>query len=345
MQRDAQVRACLTTKRLSILSESAEVHPADDSAPARRAADVVRAQVEASAGGWVALVTGALDALAMGFAVGEYRWHPDGSFAGVRWHDPRRFAALADGFGDVYGVEVADAGLWWPRERFVWYAHQPRYGNPYGESDLVAAYRAWANKDTIRRMWLTGLDRFAIPTPIAITPISWTQEQLDRLAEQLGNLQAQSSIVVPEGVEIKTTLESGRAEPAHAFVTAIQYEDGQIARAILGQELTTQGSSSSAGGGGGSYALGAVHQGVADDWVQAICSDLAESVLTAQVARTVAAMALGPDVPPPAVRFPNLTDAERRSRRELVAAMLTGAVIAPGEGWIRSYLGLPELGS
>lgn len=34
MQRDAQVRACLTTKRLAVLSESVEVHAADESASA-----------------------------------------------------------------------------------------------------------------------------------------------------------------------------------------------------------------------------------------------------------------------------------------------------------------------
>jgi hypothetical protein len=51
MQRDAQVRACLTTKRLAVLSEGVEVHPADSSPAAVRAADVVRDQLAGIPGG------------------------------------------------------------------------------------------------------------------------------------------------------------------------------------------------------------------------------------------------------------------------------------------------------
>ncbi|MBW1279471.1 phage portal protein family protein, partial [Escherichia coli] len=88
MECDGQIRACLTTKRLSVLSETAEVRPGDDSAAAKRAADVVRAQLEAIPGGIAGIASGCLDALSMGYAVGELVFAEAGTLAAVRWHDP-----------------------------------------------------------------------------------------------------------------------------------------------------------------------------------------------------------------------------------------------------------------
>ena len=221
MQRDAQVRACLTTKRLSVLSEKVEVHPSADSPVARQAADVVRAQLNAVPGGAASILTGAMDALAMGFSIGELLWQDDGTLARVAWHDPRRFVFWGDSGGEVVEVEAIDAGLHFPRDRFVIYTYQGRYGNPYGESDLVAAYRPWSEKDLIRRLWLVALDRFGTPTPVAKVPKTWDQPACDRLTAQLNHLQSDSALVVPEEVEITSILDAGRGEPGAGFASAI----------------------------------------------------------------------------------------------------------------------------
>jgi phage gp29-like protein len=341
MQRDPQVRACLTTKRLAVLSEAVEVHPADQSAAAVRAADVVRDQMASIPGGAGGIVAGALDALAMGCAIGEYVWNLDGTLGRIRWHDPRRFQFAADGLGDVVELVLLDAGVRFPAERFVVYSYQSRYGNPYGESDLVSAYRPWAQKDAVQRMWLSALDRFGAPTPVARVPQTWQQTDIDHLSGLLARLQSDSSLVVTDDVAFDATFFQGRIEPAKAFDTAALWCDTQIARAILGQELTTQGSS----GGAGSYALGKVHQDVADDWIQALRAEIAECLLTGQVARQICTMAVGPDAPCPVVRFANLTPEEMDRRRSLVQALLTGGVVQPTEGWIRSWLGIPAAGA
>jgi phage gp29-like protein len=307
-----------------------------------RAAAVVRDQLGGLPSGAAGVVRGALDALAMGYAVGEYVWNLDGSLGRVLWHDPRRFAFAADARGDVAALILLDGNLRFPAERFVVYTYQGRYGNPYGESDLLAAYRPWATKDRVERMWLTALDRFGSPVPIAKVPLSWSQGEIDHLSGLLARLQNESALVVTADVAFDPALAAaGRAEPAKAFDTAALWCDTQIARAILGQELTTQGTSA----GSGSYALGRVHQDVADDWIQALRAELAECVLTGQVARAITLTALGPDAPPPVVRFANLTPDELARRRELIKDLVTGGVVAPTEGWIRSWLGIPAAGS
>ncbi|GAB4458868.1 MAG: hypothetical protein OHK0029_20680 [Armatimonadaceae bacterium] len=342
MQRDAQVRACLATKKFAVLSEQAAVFPAEGSPLARRAADTVRAQLRAVPGGVAGIVEGTLDALAMGYALGELIWTEGGTLAEVRWHDPRRWRFVPDDTGHGMLPEWRETGTTFPRERFLCYTYQARYGDPYGESDLVAAYRPWATKDQLRRMWLTALDRFGAPIPVAKVPPTWAQAEIAHLSRLLTRVQHESSLVVSRDVEIELALDTGRVEPARAFVTAIAYEDTQIARAILGQELTTQSGGPT---GRGSYALGKVHQGVCDDWIQALREEIAGKVLTDQLARRITLLHYGPDAAQtacPTVRFPNLTDSELAARRDLIRDLITGGVVAPEEAWIRQWLGVPD---
>jgi len=337
MQRDPQVRACLTTKRLSVLSETAEVHPADSSAEAKRAAAIVEAALNQIPGGIAGIVTGALEALAMGYAVGELVWGAEGQLSEIRWHDPRRWQFVSDDYGNIVELQLRDHGLYFPREAFVVYSYQARYGNPYGESDLMGAYRPWSQKDLVQRMWLSALDRFGAPIPVATVPLTWTQSEVDTLSSLLAKLQNESALVVTNDVELSTALQEGRVEPARAFHVASEWLDTQIARAILGQDLTTNGT-------GGSYAMAKVHQDVLNQWIAALRTDLAEVAL-GQVSKAVCTMMMGPAAPAPKLRFPNLSEGEMTARRELVQSMVTGGIVAPGENWIRRYLGIPAADS
>ena len=176
---------------------------------AEYAANFVQKTLATLPGGIGGIVTGALDALAMGHAVGEYVFADDGALSAIAWHDPRRFRFITDAFGTVTGIEVIDAALVLPPERFVRFAYQSRYGSPYGESDLVSAYRAWKHKDIVQQMWLSALDRFGAPTPVARVPTQWQQDEVDSLARLLSRLQNESSLVVPNDVEIATVLDTG----------------------------------------------------------------------------------------------------------------------------------------
>lgn len=337
MKRDAQIKACLATKRLSVLSETCEVFPADDSAIAAKVAAFVSSAVAAIPGGWQGITTGALDALAMGYAVGEYVFDVPGNLSAIRWHDPRRFAPHADSFGNIEGIEVLDAAQVFEPSRFIWFTYEGNYGNPFGESDLVAAYRPYATKDEVRRMWLTALDKFGTPSVVVKSPNMATQDEVDSVIAALALLDTSRVASVPFGYELEKAYDSGRVEPARAFVSAFDKENSEIARAILGQELTT--------GAGGSYAQGKVHENVLTDWIQALRFEIASEVLTGSVSKTLAMLNFGPNAPVPRVAFPNLTDAELAARRELISGLITGEVVQPTEGWIRRFLGVPAEGA
>ena len=308
MQTDAQVRACLTTKRLSVLSGDIIVTPADTSAEAQHAAQMVEQAVQNALGGWAFIVTGALDALAMGLAIGEILWD-DTTLCSVVWHDPRRFAFHCGEYGghEIALVEELESGQKWQASRFILWAYQGKWSSPLGESDLRAAYLPWERKCALQAMWVSALDRFGAPTPIARVPVNWQEADTERLAKQLGSLQNESAFVLPVDVEL-TTLSAmhGTNEPGAAFLAAVDFENREIARAILGQELTTH-----SGGlnGTGSQALGKVHGDVLENWVRAVRLALSEAVLTAQIARPLCAYLLGDAAPVPRVGWADNTTA------------------------------------
>ena len=307
MQTDAQVRACLTTKRLHILSGEIVVTPFDDSARAKKAARLVEQAVQNTLGGWEAIASGALDALAMGLAVGEILWNDgeihSGEMQSVVWHDPRRFAFHYAGGGgyEIAQVEVLETEERFPADRFILFAYQSRWNCPLGASDLRAAFAPWERKLALQAMWVSALDRFGAPTPVARVPVSWHAEDTERFARQLASLQNESAFVVPFDVELTTlSCMGGSNEPGGAFLAAVDFENREIARAILGQELTTHSSGS---GGSGSLALGKVHSGVLENAVRATRREIAQKVLTAQIARPVCAALLGDTAPVPRVAW------------------------------------------
>ncbi len=74
MQRDAHIQACLTIKKLAVLSRGWEVHPASDDPADREVADFVRFALEEMRGSVLDVLFGALDAMAKGFSVMEMNY-------------------------------------------------------------------------------------------------------------------------------------------------------------------------------------------------------------------------------------------------------------------------------
>ena len=74
MQRDAQVQACLTIKKLAVLSRGWEVHPASNDPADVQVADFVRFALGEMRGAILDVLFNVLDALAKGFSVLEINY-------------------------------------------------------------------------------------------------------------------------------------------------------------------------------------------------------------------------------------------------------------------------------
>jgi phage gp29-like protein len=363
MQRDAQVAACLNVKKFAVLSRGWQVHPAGQSPEALRAAEFVRFCLEDMRGSVLDALYKTLDAVAKGFSVLEinYKIIEGGRFGGmiglasIKSKDPSQFKFQVDEFLNVRGLTTSPSpslsrrgdrssplskgGLRGvdalPPEKFIVYTYMPRYESPYGMSDLRAAYKHWWSKDIILRFFNVYLEKYGSPTAMGSYQRGMPKSQQDELLKVLDKIQQETAIVIPEDVKIQL-LEAQRGGEA-GYLEALAYHDKQIAKAILGQTLTTD-----EGLRYGSFALAKVHLDVLRMHLEKLKRDLEETVMREQLIRRLMEYNFGSAEHCPRFSLGTLEQRDLAVVGDLVTRLITGGVIAPDETWIREYLGLPE---
>ncbi|MCW5941656.1 MAG: DUF935 family protein [Fimbriimonadaceae bacterium] len=297
MQADAMVQTALTIKRLGVLAAPYRVVPADDGAEAARRAAFVERAFARLEGSVESVLSAAMDAFAKGWAIQEVVWALDGSSVVpkvLRPKNPSRFGLEFDPFGRLTGLKLVLPGeeerSLWPG-KFVIHFHRPTYQRPKGRSDLDAAYRHWQAKSTLLAAWRLHLERFASPTLLGRYRQGLPASEQTAILAALQNLHQNAAIVYPEEITIDTL--GGSREPSSNFQTAIDYHNAEIARAIVGQTLTTD-----EGRRVGSFALGRVHLQVLLLQLEALRKELAESVLNEQLIRPMIGWNFGPGLEP-----------------------------------------------
>ncbi len=220
-----------------------------------------------------------------------------------------------------------------PVEKFIIYTYMPGYELPHGQSDLRAAYKHWWSKEVILKFWNMYLEKFGMPTAKGAYRRGMPKDQQDELLRVLDKIQQETAIVVPEDVAIEL-VEAQRGGEA-GYRDAVEFHNKQIAKAILGQTLT-----SDEGTRVGSLALAKVHLDILSYYLQKLKRDLEETVMREQVIRPLVDFNFG------AARCPRfvLGSYEERDLKllgSLITQLIEGEVVAPDEPWIREYLGIP----
>ncbi len=344
MQRDAQVQACLTIKKLAVLSHGWEVHPASGEARDVEIADFVRFALVDMRGSILNVLYNVLDALAKGFSVHEINYYifDDGphkgriGIASIKAKDPSTFSFDTDEFVNVRALKRMGSGSSQqvlPSDKFVVYSHMPRYESPYGTSDLRAAYKHYWSKDVLTRFMNLYLEKHGSPTAKGSYKRGTPKQAQEELLRVLDKIQQQTAIVIPDDVQVEL-LEAGRGGEM-GYLQAIEWHDKQISRAILCQTLMTD-----EGVRVGSYALAKVHLDVLKMCLYKLKRDLEEAVMREQVIKRLVDFNFAAEAYPTFSLGP-LEDADVAQLTEVIGKLVDGQVIRPDEEWIRGYLGLP----
>lgn len=301
MERDAMIQTALTIKRQAVLVGETRIVPGDASAQARAVADFVEETFERMDGSPRSTLSDAMDAFAHGMSVQELVWEPEGDrirLRAARPKDPKEFGLKFTEFGEWVGLVHARPGepeTVLPIDKFVVYRYRCSFDAPKGRSDLEAAYPHFRTKKALTQAWRAHLERFASPTLLARYQRGVPESEQNQLLDALRNLHDRTAVVFPNEVEI--TALHGRESDNNAFQDAIEFHNREIARAILGQTLTTD-----EGRRVGSLALGKVHLQVLMLQIEALRRELADSVMTEQVIRPLVEMNFG-DAPVPRFEF------------------------------------------
>lgn len=353
MMLDDQIKAALTFRRHSVIAAGWSVESPDGRPEDWEVTEFVRSCFDHMAATVDRVLFNVLSSMAYGYSVTEkiYGEIPDGDFKGkiglaaLKTRRPHEFSFKTDAFGNIdpNGVlqQTAAGEVALPRAKFVLFTNGDTFDNPYGHSELEAAYRPWWISDNANKWLAIMLERFGIPPMGAIyNPSQFSPAQLASLKEALSNLQAASSVLIPRGTKDGLEMWSPQlaGQVSSVFIPALEMLDRSKARALLMPGLLGVTPDQL-----GSMARARVVFDVFMLSVTFTQQVLADAVMTEQIIKPLVALNFG-ITETPIFRFKELTD---KSQNELMTTWVelikTKAVMAgpDDEEFIRNALEFP----
>ncbi len=301
MMTDPLVKSAITVKKLGTLAAPYRIVAANDSPDAAIRLRFIEYVIQEMRSDVHNVLIDTLDCLVKGYSVQEKIYvEDDREFPGkirieaIKSKDPAMFGFEVDEFLNIRSVTLTVPGEQprsLPVSKFILFANNQVYGQPGGESDLRPAYRHWKIKNELIKQWSAHLEKFASPTVTGKFRRGTPPEDQAALLNALDKIQRQSAVVYPDDIEVGLLM--GDRPGVSGYLEAIDYHNREIARAILGQTLTTEDSRRI-----GSLALGKVHLQVLIMQLAGLRRNLAERVMNEQVIRPLIELNFGPGLYP-----------------------------------------------
>lgn len=257
VMQDDQVKSTFQQRRLAVIAKEWEVLPGGTRAIDRKAADSLKAQIDALE--WDRITDKMLYGIFYGFAVGECLWARDGSeivLSDVRVRKQRRFR-----FDDQMRLrlrlpEAPYDGQLVPERKFWTYATgADNDDDPYGLGLAHWLYWPVFFKRNGLQFWLRLMEKFGAPTVKGEYPVGADKTEQEKLLRAALAVASSAAVVVPQGstLGLLEATRSGAVDNA----TFHQAMDKAIAKIVLSQTMTTDD--------GASLSQAKVHDGVKDD--------------------------------------------------------------------------------
>ena len=302
MRRDPYVKAALNIKKFSVARSPAQILPASPSAEDQEIAKFVEWNLENMDISVDTLLWGIMDAVDIGYSIGEmtYKIVDDGRFKGkvavrhVKSKDPYVYTFKIDEFGNIDKVIQRISGGYVPstqesldfnptglnirgeREfdpsKFLIMSFQPLYSNPYGQSDLRAAYRAFFIKDFAWKFRAIFMEKWGMPPVLGRFPNGTPESRRKQFEEVLDSIQNDTVITIPEDlkVEILNLVQAGRTTE---YERAIADLNKEILIGIMGSFLSVE-----EGKRTGARAQGEVHFSVSKLFIEHLACILSDAL-------------------------------------------------------------------
>jgi phage gp29-like protein len=238
--RDDQVASCFAQRRLAVIAKELQVDAGGTSRADKKAADFMSEQIKAMA--FDNATDKMLFGVYYGYAAAEIMWGRDGANIIVdklKVRDRVRFGF--DGFGNLRLKTFSNPeGELLPDRKFWSFCTGADHDDePYGLGLAHWLYWPVFFKRAGIQYWMIFLERFGQPTTVGKHPTNATNEERRKLLDALEAIATDTGITIPQGMEIEF-LEAARSGTAD-YVKLCEYMDAAIAKIILGQTASTQG--------------------------------------------------------------------------------------------------------
>lgn len=243
---DWQVKACFEQRRNAVVSAEWQVDAASDRRVDKQAAEWLRLQLDRVR--WDNVTDKMLWGVFYGYAAAELVWEVQDGKLGwrkIQVRNRRRFRFAPDGSLRLLTPQRMLDGEPAPAPYF-WHiaAGADHDDEPYGLGLAHWLYWPTLFKRNGIAFWLTFLEKFAAPTAVGKFEPGATAEEKAKLLAAIQAIRTNSGIIVPNGMQVEL-LEASRSGTAD-YAALRDAMDEAIAKAILGQTMTTEDGSSEA---------------------------------------------------------------------------------------------------
>jgi SPP1 gp7 family putative phage head morphogenesis protein len=345
MREDDQISACLSLKKYVTLNSQWEIRCEDEKIPEflTYALNMYLNQP------FIKCLYDMLSAMDYGFSITEKivdivetkEWGRKIVFTGLKTRAPHTFDIYTDKSGNVEYViqHQAEGDVEIDPRKLIIYSYNKEFDNPYGKSELnKGVYRAWWSKDGIIKFWNMYLERFGMPTAVGKMPKAAGVADKDRFKQILKNIQAKTSITIPDDFTVEL-LEVSKG--AGEYERAINKYDNMIARRMLIPDLMGFSGERT---GGGSYSLGQEQFNIFYTIINYIREDLSR-MINKEIIYPLVALNFGPQYQAEFVWTP-IDDKKKESDMTLwLEAVKTGKIPVDEvqANWFLKQIGAPEV--
>jgi SPP1 gp7 family putative phage head morphogenesis protein len=350
MLKDDQVKACLFLKKHAVLSSGWNINIGEDT----DAGEMQKRFIEycfgdGMRGNFMRVLMGIQSAYGYGFSVSEknFKTFEGGPFAGklglasIKTRPPDSFdgGLLTDVHGNLETIQQQGQTrvIEIPIEKAIVYSYNSEFDNPYGNSDLRAAYRFYFAKDMIIKFWNIFLERFGMPLVVGTYEKGTSAPQRTKFKKVIKNLQAKTGITIPKTMEMKF-LEATRKGEA-GYQDAIQEYNKSIARSVLIPDLMGFTDTKF-----GSRALGS-EQGDVFSFILGFLKQELQEIIFEDIIRELIDKNFGPQERYPKLVFNPLSEDNKNEMTKLIIEAKAKGVIVMSdddEAHVREMLNLPK---
>lgn len=333
MMTDGQVKAGLEMIKLSSTARGFNVIGDDEET--NKYAEFINANFEQIKGNVEDILGEMLTALEYGYSCTEKVFEQkDGKIVLKRMKvlNPNSVRVKTDRFGDIVYVKqrVGSKVIRIPASKIIWYAHDKKFGNPYGNSALRTVYKHWYIKDKMYRFANIAYERYG--TPLLIGSVQDPKDTA-KMRNLLSKINGLTGLAV-SGTDTVTAVQGSNAD----FVGYIEHHDRKIMEAMLVPPMML----GVGRGQSGSYALTDNQFDVFMFRLQALQRDL-KALMEEEVIRPLIDLNFPNVKRYPSFAFSPLTKEDSKTLAEVFNILITAGVVAPSEEWIREKLGFPEM--
>ena len=246
--------------------------------------------------------------------------------------NPHSLRVKTDKFGDIVYVNqrIGTKTIKIPAHKIMWYAHDKRFGNAYGQSALRTTYKHWFIKDKMYRFANIAYERHG--TPLLVGKVQEAQET-KKMEQILAKINGMTGLAISGNSDIKA-IQGSNAD----FVGYIEHHDRKIMESLLVPPMLL----GLGRGQSGSYALSGNQFDLFMIRLEALQRDL-KSLIEEEIIKPLIDLNF-----PSAKRYPSFafkapTEKDTEQLARVFQMMIQAQVIAPQEDWLREELGFPVM--